>query len=102
MPLGAATSQGSGGELICHFTGFRIRAVGSGNLRFRFMSMDSIYEQVLNPMALSATTNIQPFRLANFTQQRAQLEIKTTAEGENFTINRIIIYGKQLFTMHPG
>lgn len=102
MALGAIGSQGSSGETICHITGFRIRAVGSGNLRFRWISMDDIYEQVLNPLALTATTNIQPLRLSNFIQQRSRLEVKMTEQGETFTISRIIVYAKPLFTMHPA
>ena len=102
MGLGAARSQGSSGEDIVHITGIRFRVVGSGSLRLRLLSQDEIETQTLTALTLSATTNIQPLRLANFMQQRAQLEIKTTTINETFRINRIIVFAKPIFTMHPG
>ena len=102
MSLGAVRSQGSSGEDIVHITGIRFRVVGSGSLRLRLISMDSIETQTLVALTMTATTNIQPFRLANFNQQRAQLEITTTAINETFRINRIIVFAKPVFTMHPA
>lgn len=101
MPLGAITGEGSGGENIVHITGLRIRAVGSGSLNLQLISMDGIYTQDLVALPLSAATNIQPVRLANFMQQRTQLKVSVTSGGD-FTINRIIIYAKPIFTMHPA
>lgn len=102
MAVGSIPSQGTGGENLVHIGGLRMRVVGSGDLRMRLISMDEIYEQTLVSLTMSAATNIQPVRLANFMQQRTQLEVKVTAINEYFKINRIIIYAKAIFTSHPG
>lgn len=100
--MAVAGSSGSVGENISHFTAVRIRVVGTGKLRMRMLSMDEVVEQTLVPFTMIGQTNIQPTRLCNFTQQRAQLEIKTTAKDEIFKINRIILFAKEVFTSYPG
>lgn len=102
MALGSVRSSGSDGENICHITGLRMRVTGSGNLDMQLRSMDDIYTQTLVPFTLAAATNIQPFRLANFTQQRAYLRVSMDEIDEKFRINRIIIFMKPIFTMHPA
>jgi hypothetical protein len=79
-----------------------MRVVGSGNLQMTLYSLDDIRSQTLVPFPLTATTNIQPFRLANFMEQRTALEVKTTLINEWFRINRIIIFSKPKFTMYPA
>jgi len=101
MTLGAI-NDGSGGESIVHITAIRLRVTGSGNLRARFISLDEIETQTLIPLVMTASSNVQPTRLANFQQQRAQLELKTTAINETFIINRIIIFAKPVFSEVPG
>ena len=101
MSLGTP-GQGSGGENIVHITGVRVRVVGSGSLRMRLLSLDEVETQTLVPFTLAAATNRQPFRLANFLQQRTQLEITTTTINEHFRINRIIIFAKPVFTEYPA
>lgn len=100
--MAVAGSTGSKGENISHFTAVRIRVVGSGKLRMRMISDDEVVEQTLVPFTMAERTNIQPTRLCNFMQQRAQLEIKTTAKDEIFRINRIIIFAKETFSSYPG
>lgn len=102
MPLGTAIGNGSGGESIIHFNAIRLRVVGSGQLRPTMFSLDNIENEILVPLPMSVTTNIQPTRLCNFIQQRAQLELKTTAMDETFKINRIIVFAKPVFTDYPG
>ena len=102
MALGTARSNISKGENISHFTGIRLRVTGSGSLRPTLYSLDDIRSEVLVAMTMSATTNIEPFRLSNFMEQRARLELKTTALNETFRINRIIIFAKPIFTMYPA
>ena len=98
----AIGSVSSSGENITHFTGVRMRVVGSGKLRMRMISLDGVVDQTLVPFSLLPITNIQPTRLCNFMQQRAQLEIKTTTKDEVFRINRIILFAKETFTSYQG
>jgi len=92
----------SKGESISHFNAVRIRVTGAGNLKLQFQSSDDIEIQTLVPFVLELQTNKQPTRLANFKQQRARLEIKTTEINEIFSINRIIVFAKPLFTSYPA
>ena len=101
MPIGAARSHGSGGENINHFTGVRMRVVGTGDLQMTLFSQDSVRSQTLVSFTMATVARVSPFRLVNFVEQRAQLEGKTTAIDETFRINRIILYLKPIFTMEP-
>ena len=102
MPKGAALSEQSSGESISHFTGVRIRVVGTGNLKLAVYSLDDVRSQTLIPLVMTAATNIIPTRLCNFTEQRASFEGKTTEIDEVFKINRIIIFSREVFTSYPG
>lgn len=97
----------SRGEYINHFNGIRLRVLGAGNLQLKLLSegdgIDSASEeQELVPLVMASATNIQPMRLANFRQQRMQIEIKTTAINEIFKITRLIVYSKAVATSYPG
>lgn len=94
-------NAGAGEELINHFGLTRFRVTGSGNLRLRFLSLDEVYEDVLAVLPMSAATDVESTRLANFTQQRAQLEIKTTEINEYFQISKIVIFTKPVATSYP-
>lgn len=95
--------SGSSGEgLINHYGLVRMRLRGSGNLLMRLLSLDEVKEFVLAPFVMQVNTDIEPTRLSNFTQQRAQLEIKTTVINETFQISRIVIFSKQVATSYPG
>jgi hypothetical protein len=94
--------EGSAGENIAHFTAVRMRVTGEGNLKMTLFSLDDVRLQELNPFVLTPETNIQPTRLANFNEQRASLEIKTTEFQEYFRINRIILFSKEIYTSYPG
>lgn len=89
------------GENINHFNGIRVRVLGNGNLRPTLFSLSDVYEQVLIPLNMEEATNIQRTQLANFIQQRASLELKTTEIDEVFTISRIILFVKPMFTSVP-
>jgi hypothetical protein len=97
-----AVSGLSKGELISHFTGVRMRVVGSGELEMKLISLDDVEEFEMVPFTLASTTNREPFRLANFNQQRALLEGKTDTINEVFRINRIILFCKPLWTDYPS
>jgi hypothetical protein len=102
MPAGTATTHGSIGESISHFTGVRMRIVGAGTLEMSLHSLDDIKSFTMMPFTLAATTNIQPFRLANFNEQRAYFKGQTNGINKWFRINRIIVFSKQLYTDYPG
>lgn len=86
---------------IVHYTSVRMRVIGSGQLRMTMYSQDDVFSSVLVPFTMQAATNIRPTRLMNFQHQRASLEGKTTASGEWFSINKIVIYAKEVFTDYP-
>lgn len=102
MPRGTARNHGSSGEGISHFNSIRMRIIGTGSLLMTLFSMQDVRSEVLVPFTMGLTTNIQPTRLANFIEQRASLQIKTTAINEYFRINRIIIFSKEFATSYPG
>ena len=94
--------KATGEELINHYGLVRMRLNGSGNLRMRLLSLDEVKSVTLSPFVMEDPAYIEPTRLANFTQQRAQLEISTTAIDEYFVISKIIIFVKQTATSYPG
>lgn len=102
MPKGVARVQGSSGEYINHFNMIRLRVTGEGSLKLTLRSLQNVREFQIADITMSATTDIQPFRLANFKSQRASLEIGTTSINEHFRINRIIIYTRPIEAEYPA
>lgn len=102
MPKGTARSHGSSGELVNHFNMIRIRVVGTGSLKMSFFSLDNMKRQDLPDISMSARTDIQPRKLANFKTQRASLQIGTNNINDYFRINRIIIYSRPIYSEYPG
>ncbi len=96
-----AAGRGSRGENISHFTGVRLRMVGSGELKMKFLSLDETNYYDLMPLPLAVTTNVEPFRGANFVEQRCAFKGYTTDIDEVFSINRIVIFGKELWAEYP-
>jgi len=88
------------GELI-HFNGTRMRVTGSGFLQLFLRSLDDVNNIQLASITLQNSTNREPFVLANFIDQNAQLEIKTTGIDEVFNISKITIYVKPMATGYP-
>lgn len=98
MPKKANQNEG----LINHYGLIRLRIEGSGNLKCRLLSLSEVKETVLSPIILIDPTDIEPTRLSNFTQQRAQLEIKTTAINHVFHCSKIVIFAKPVAKSYPG
>ena len=88
-------------ENILHIGAVRIRCNGSGNLKTTLFSLDDVYSQALTNITLQSVTNIQPTLLANFSQERALVELKTTEFDEHFRIRRIVVYVKEIASSHP-
>src|SRR5512145_592536 len=101
-PRGAALSEGSAGENVSHFAAIRIRLNGTGNLKMAVYSLDDVRSKVLVPFAMSTKARIIPTRLVNFSEQRASFELKTTDYDEEFKINRIVVFMKEIYTSYPG
>jgi hypothetical protein len=89
---------GSGEQDILHFAAVKIRVNGTGSLRLRFLSLDSVDTQTLVPLTMATLPARQPTRLCNFISQRGMLEIKTTDINEVFRINKVILFSKPLWT----
>jgi hypothetical protein len=88
------------GEVL-HYTAVRYRLNGSGNLQTYLRSLDNINNVQLIDIAMSSLTNREPTILANFIDQRAQIEVKTTVKDETFTISRMMIFVKPIAAEYP-
>ena len=88
------------GDLL-HFNAARMRANGSGVLRSTLYSLDAVNSAVLPTITLAVTTNREPTILANFIEQRAYLDIRTTAKDEWFVISKITVFIKPVSTGYP-
>ena len=90
-------------ESINHYNGLRIRLTGSGLFRMTLESLNGIKTYPMIPFTMSATTPIEPTRLANFISQRALLRGEIKDFGDNFVISRIVIMIKpQVFNEYPA
>jgi hypothetical protein len=94
--------KGGSGEYEHHIVGVRMRVIGIGNLQMSLTDLDDIQTENLVPFPLTLTTRIEPFRLANFQSQRIRLVGKTTELGENFKIQRILIFAKPVVQEYPA
>jgi hypothetical protein len=102
MGKGAAISEGSFGENISHFAAIRIRVNGTGKLEMSVFSLDDVRSKKLVPLVMAPATRIIPTRLVNFSEQRACFELKTTGLDDEFKINRIVVFMKEMYSSYPG
>lgn len=90
--------------MINHFHVIQLRVTGSGNLKGKLYSLPNsagvqITEDLINLAMASAYR--EPALLANFMQERAMLELKTTEIDEIFTIRSIKVFVKPTWTSDP-
>lgn len=79
-----------------------MRALGSGNLLTDTHSLDDASNSsVLPDIPLQAATNREPTILANFIDQRIQLEIRTEEIDEWFEISKIVMFIKPIAESYP-
>ena len=97
MPTKTVPSE----EVINHYGAVRLRVTGSANLQLSLLSLDEVQSNVLAPITLQSSNNVEPNRLSNFTQQRAKLMIQTTNMNETFQISKIIIFIKPVAKSWP-
>ena len=88
-------------EWELHVVGVRLRIVGSGLFDMTLSDLDDIQSLTLVPFTLSATTRIEPTRLANFQSQRVRFGGSVNVIDEYFVINRIILYSKPVAVEYP-
>jgi hypothetical protein len=88
------------GEIL-HFNAVRMRVTGSGNLLQYLHSLDNVNTVQLANISMNTITNIEPTSLADYKDQRGQLELKTIALNDTFNISRIIIFIKPLAVEYP-
>ena len=100
MPIG--NQLGLSQEDLIHINAIRFRVQGSGSLQLRLIGLDSRLSQTLSPLTMETLPGREPQRLANFTNQRVQFELKTTEINEYFIINRIIVFAKPIWSEYPG
>lgn len=89
-------------ENILHYGAVRMRVTGAGNLLMTLYSLDEILSEELVPFDLDSITDREPTRLSNFKSQRAKLRIKTEEIDDQFKVNRVIVFAKELWTSFPG
>lgn len=89
-----------GGDVL-HSNALRLRVTGSGNLEIYLRSLDNVRNTQLRSHSMSSTTNVEPIVLANFQEQRIQLELRTMLIDEVFTISRIVIFVKPVAEGYP-
>lgn len=87
-------------EVDYHAVGARLRVTGSGNLQMQFTDLAAGVD-ILVPIAMQATTAIEPTRLANFQSQRMRFEGITTEINEVFVIRRLVLYVKEVAVEYP-
>lgn len=95
-----ARSSNPVAELL-HFHVVRMRVTGAGNLQLFFRSLDDVNNVQLTDIPMAATTNREPNILANFIDQRAQLEFRTILINEVFNISKIRIFTRPIATGYP-
>jgi len=103
MPFGVSSQTSTTGEQISHFTAVRMRVTGDGLLTMTMYTLNELDPQELLPFTLVEETYREPLRLMNYKHQRVFLEFATNDEiNDFFSIGRIILFGKQLWTEYPG
>jgi hypothetical protein len=99
---GTARGQGSTGDYLSHFTGVRIRLNGSGVMRPTLLSQDEGQSYTLPTITMASTNRFSSFVLANATEERALLQLQTTAINEDATIHRITIFTRVVAVEIPA
>ena len=91
-----------GDEAVLHFAAIRIRVIGQGNLQLTLKGLDANPTANLPSIVMQMGPGREPQMLCNFINQRVQLRVFVTNLDENFKINRIVLYGKPIYTSYAG
>jgi hypothetical protein len=87
---------------INHFAQYRLRVVGTGNLKAQISTLNDVIIKTMVPLPLATPNRIEPLRIINFVSQMAALEFKTTEINEFFQINTLVIFLKPIYTQYPS
>lgn len=86
---------------LLHVGSVRFRVIGNGFLQLYLRSLQDVHNVDLKPIMMTGITNKEPLALSNFIDQRIQLEVKTTEINEYFSISKIVIYTRPIYTSYP-
>ncbi len=87
---------------INHFSQYRFRIVGNGNLKAQISTLNDVITKTMVPLPMTNPARIEPLRIINFMSQFATLEFKTTEINEFFQINTLVIFLKPVYTQYPS
>ena len=102
MPLGTARGHGSSGDYLSHFAAVRIRVNGSGTLRTTLLGQDNVTSYALANTTMASANRFSARLLANAVEQRALVQLQTTDLDDDFTVHRLIVFAKPIWTEIPG
>lgn len=88
-------------ENILHYGAVRLRVSGEGSLLLKMKGLDDVITQDLASLTLSLTPGREPTQLANFKTQRMRLRISVSGINQHFSLNRLVIYAKELWQSYP-
>ncbi len=91
----------SAGDTINHLGVVTIRVIGAGNLKINAYSYQFINYKVCPTIPMATATNKIESILANFQDQKIQLEIGTTEIDETFTVSKITPYVTPVAMEYP-
>lgn len=88
--------------VVNHYGAIRTHITGSGNLKSTLFSLDYLKLFSILALTLKTRNNIEPTRLANFTQQRASLELRITEINEYFQVSKVLVFVKPVAKSYPS
>jgi hypothetical protein len=86
---------------VNHFTGFRARLKGVGNLDITLSGLDDVQTAFVPSLALSPTPGKPLFRGFNFTSERCSVKLRTSLANEWFLMSHFSLFYKQLWQTRP-
>lgn len=89
------------GNYLYHCVAVRYRVTGAGIFYSRLFSLDDINTQELTSFALASTSERYPNLLANFIEQRMNVEFEVNELNDQFTLRQIQFYLKPVATGYP-
>ena len=96
------TEGANGGDGIFHFGALRFRGLrGSGTLQIRLNSTDDVRFQNLAQPILSSTSPRDQLVLANFSEERASVKVRTSLIDEKFSLTGLQVYAKPIWSGGP-
>ena len=88
-------------ELIQHTVSVRYRVYGTGVMRTRLIGYQEVTFSVLPTIAMLPATDRFMSILANYSNQRTQLEFKTTGYDDTFVISKIVAFATPSAAGYP-